>query len=428
MIKEEIMDIDEEDNQNSESVVKKEPALRPKSNDFKYKLLERLENSDTSLTQNLTLAITIQTMFNKDPEVLERLFRFFIDQKQMEMALDLWENDIIKRFNLSAVAEFDVHLKRIVTQIIFHLSVKALSEREKKQLTKLEIDPIDEFYLELFLKLSQPSQEKLVTQLLDKYRNGFSFLKISSTEAVNVKKEQPTLQQSIDIREFYSKLIEVKDTIFTTRSLLTIYKKFIPDYGLFLIDGFLNIEKQLFANLIQNSSQTEQILSNIEKRSLKAQRHRDHSVHDATRRAASGASAAPLASKSPRLSPQCERKIARSRGPTRPSPSRSHCTRSNALRSSCVNCMSPSKSSRANAGVTEEPMCRASTARSISDRTPLPSASPNASGGQSGHSRFVGTLRKIRVAACSSPALGKVTSTESMSCTLPSPTRWRYVL
>jgi hypothetical protein len=268
MIKEEIMDIDEEDNQNSESVVKKEPALRPKSNDFKYKLLERLENSDTSLTQNLTLAITIQTMFNKDPEVLERLFRFFIDQKQMEMALDLWENDIIKRFNLSAVAEFDVHLKRIVTQIIFHLSVKALSEREKKQLTKLEIDPIDEFYLELFLKLSQPSQEKLVTQLLDKYRNGFSFLKISSTEAVNVKKEQPTLQQSIDIREFYSKLIEVKDTIFTTRSLLTIYKKFIPDYGLFLIDGFLNIEKQLFANLIQNSSQTEQILSNIEKRSL----------------------------------------------------------------------------------------------------------------------------------------------------------------
>lgn len=264
------MDIDEEEMVPGSVVIKEEPMLPAKSNNFKYKLLERLETSDsTTLTKNLTLAITIQTMFNKDAEVLERLFRFFIDQKQIDMAIDLWETDILRKFNLSTVTEFDAHLARISTQIIFHLSVKALSEREKNQLAKLEIDPIDEFYLELFLKLSQPSQEKLITQLLDKYRTGFSFLKINPAEqAASVKKELPTVQQTIDIREFYTKLIEVKETIFITKNLLTIYKKFIPEYGLFLIDGFLNIEKQLFANLIQNSSQTDQILSNIEKRSL----------------------------------------------------------------------------------------------------------------------------------------------------------------
>lgn len=264
------MDIDEEEMVPGSVVIKEEPTLPAKSNNFKYKLLERLETSDsTNLTKNLTLAITIQTMFNKDAEVLERLFRFFIDQKQIDMAIDLWETDILRKFNLSTVTEFDAHLTRISTQIIFHLSVKALSEREKNQLAKLEIDPIDEFYLELFLKLSQPSQEKLITQLLDKYRAGFSFLKINPAEqATSVKKELPTSQQTIDIREFYTKLIEVKETIFITKNLLTIYKKFIPEYGLFLIDGFLNIEKQLFANLIQNSSQTDQILSNIEKRSL----------------------------------------------------------------------------------------------------------------------------------------------------------------
>jgi hypothetical protein len=69
MLKEEIMDIDD-------PAPPVQPKNESKSNDFRYKLLERLETSDTNLTKNLTLAITIQTMFNKDLEVLERLFHY----------------------------------------------------------------------------------------------------------------------------------------------------------------------------------------------------------------------------------------------------------------------------------------------------------------------------------------------------------------
>lgn len=276
MRKEEIMDIDEEPlsevNVHGQSI----DSRQNKAKDFKYKLLERLEsdtnnNSNDDPTKNLTLAITIQTMFNKDPEVLERLFRFFIEKKQFEMALDLWENDLLKRFNLDNEASFDIHMQSIATQIIKHLSVNRTVQSnttanisEKDSLTTAAADVP---YLELFLKMSQTSQEKLVIQLLNKYRNGFSFLRVP--DAAASKKAEPV---ELEIREFYTKLVEVKDTIFMTKNLLTIYRQFIPEYGIFLIDGFLNIEKTMFANLIQNSSnlpkQADQILSNIEKRSL----------------------------------------------------------------------------------------------------------------------------------------------------------------
>lgn len=141
--------------------------------------------------------------------------------------------------------------------------------RKKEEQQKVDVHLNDEFYLQLFLKLSQPAQEKLVTELLNKYRNGFAFLRVNM---LDTSKKDPKKPQNIDISEFYSTLVEVKETIFLTKDLLGIYQRMIPEYGLFLIDGFLNIEKQLFANLIQNSSnlpgKTDEILSNIEKRSL----------------------------------------------------------------------------------------------------------------------------------------------------------------
>jgi len=231
MLREEIMDIDDPPPSSGCTSSRAYPA---KSNNFKYKLLERLEasattTSESALTKDLTLAITIQTMFSKDLEVLERLFRFFIQK------------------------------------VIYHLSVKPVSERHTDK-----AESNGEFYLQLFLKLSQASQEKLVTQILDKYRDGLAFLRVNMPDGG--KKEPPAVAKTVDISEFYSRLVEVKETIFLTKSLLAIYRKMIPEYGLFLIDGFLNIEKQLFANLIQNSGnlpgQTDQILSNIEKRSL----------------------------------------------------------------------------------------------------------------------------------------------------------------
>ena len=69
----------------------------PKSKEFKYKLLERLNEPQISLTKSLTLAITIQTMFSKDTEVLELLFQFFIEKNQLEMSVDLWENELLKK-------------------------------------------------------------------------------------------------------------------------------------------------------------------------------------------------------------------------------------------------------------------------------------------------------------------------------------------
>jgi len=267
MLREEIMDIDDAPPSSGCTSSRAYPA---KSNNFKYKLLERLEastttTSESALTKDLTLAITIQTMFSKDLEVLERLFRFFIQKKQVEMAVDLWENDLLKKFNLVTTTDFDEHLKQIATQIIYHLSVKPVSEQHTDK-----AESNGEFYLQLFLKLSQASQEKLVTQILDKYRDGLAFLRVNMPDGG--KKEPPAVAKTVDISEFYSRLVEVKETIFLTKSLLAIYRKMIPEYGLFLIDGFLNIEKQLFANLIQNSGnlpgQTDQILSNIEKRSL----------------------------------------------------------------------------------------------------------------------------------------------------------------
>ena len=240
-----------------------ESAAPPKSVDFKYKLLEKLDDPDTSLTKNLTLAITIQTMFSKDLEVMEKLFQFFINNNQIHMAKDLWENELLTKFNLTETTVLDKHLNKIVHQIVYHLSMKTLSTRDN---LTTESDSSGEFYLQLFLKFSPPIQEKLVAIILEKYRAGFAFLKTNIPAADPDKSKPPNPAPTIDIKEFYTRLIQVKENIFLIRNLLAVYKKFIPEYGLFLIDGFLNIEKQLFANLIQNSS--DQLLSSIERRSL----------------------------------------------------------------------------------------------------------------------------------------------------------------
>lgn len=126
-----------------------------KSKEFKYKLLERLNEPQTSLTKSLTLAITIQTMFSKDTEVLELLFQFFIEKNQLEMSVDLWENELLKKVNLNETSFFDKHLNNIATQIIFHLDKKRQLQNQTSNSVQLE--PRDEFYMKLFLKLSQPS-------------------------------------------------------------------------------------------------------------------------------------------------------------------------------------------------------------------------------------------------------------------------------
>jgi hypothetical protein len=163
-----------------------EPSIQDsKSKDFKYKLLERLNEPETSLTKSLTLAITIQTMFSKDTEVLELLFRFFIEKNQLEMSVDLWENELLKKVNLNETSFFDKHLDNIATQIIFHLDKKR--QLQNQSLASIQLDPRDEFYMKLFLKLSQSSQEKFVTLLLEKNKSKFSFLKIEPITATTTE-------------------------------------------------------------------------------------------------------------------------------------------------------------------------------------------------------------------------------------------------
>lgn len=237
-----------------------------KSKDFKYKLLERLNEPETSLTKSLTLAITIQTMFSKDLEVLELLFKFYLEKNQLEMSIDLWENELLKKVNLNETHYFDQHLNNIAAQIVFHLDKNKRSQNNLAQL-----DSKDEFYMKLFLKLNQQSQEKFIILLLDKHKAKFSFLKIDQQPA-DPKKQPQQQVLSIDIKDLYFKLVEIKESIYLTRDLLGIYKKFIPDYGLFLIDGLLNCEKSLYINFVQMSTNTSEPMINIERRSLNIMR------------------------------------------------------------------------------------------------------------------------------------------------------------
>ncbi len=144
--------------------------------DFKFILLERLNDPESSLTKSLTLALTIQTMFNMDIEVLELLFRFLIEKNQIEMSVDLWENELLKKHNLNESSFFDNHLDNITTQVIFHLDKK--SKFQSQNLASIMPDPRDEFYMKLLLMLGRSSQEKFVILMLEKNKSMCSFLKI----------------------------------------------------------------------------------------------------------------------------------------------------------------------------------------------------------------------------------------------------------
>jgi hypothetical protein len=98
MVEIENMDVDEQ-NKTEKSDVKSSDRIEL----MKQKLIRQLFDAETNLSKSLTLAITIQTMFSKDLEALEKLFQFFIEKNQIEMATDLWQNDLLKNFNLSEV-------------------------------------------------------------------------------------------------------------------------------------------------------------------------------------------------------------------------------------------------------------------------------------------------------------------------------------
>ena len=232
-------------------------------------LFENLQKSRNDIKKSLAIAITIQSLYRKDLKILIQLFEFFIETNQLDVAFDLCENDLFKTFDLNETNLFDVHFNNFVTQIIHKL-------RPSNRLPKQIDDGSEAIYYKLFLKFNQQSQENLIKKLLDNCHSKFSFLK---TFVENTTKQSLGQQstQIIDVKQFYLNLADNCEYFFIIRDLLLIYPKFILDYGLFFIDGFLNVEKHLlqtFANLVQKniSTQLSSNLINIEKRSLNLMR------------------------------------------------------------------------------------------------------------------------------------------------------------
>ena len=238
-------------------------------------LFENLHKSRNDPKKSLATAITIQSLYRKDLKIIIKLFEFFLETKQLDSAFDLCENDLFKNFDLNETSLFDSHLNKFGNQIIKNLKSSSLNVKDTKIMSR-KFEEKDEMYFKLFLKFNQQSQEVIVKKLLDKYHSRFSFLK---TFVENSTKQSTGQQsnQTIDIKQFYFNLAGNCETFFIMRDLLIIYPKFIIDYGLFFIDGFLNVEKHLlqtFANLVQKnfSTQLSSNLINIEKRSLNLMR------------------------------------------------------------------------------------------------------------------------------------------------------------
>jgi len=225
-------------------------------------LFEKLNKYKEDATKFMAMAITMQTIHKKDLVTLVKLFEFYLKLNRIEMAADLFENELIKNFDLLKSIEFEHLFEHFSRQIIKNLSIKSLNEPDGASKNTSE----DE-YFNVFLKLTSVGQDKLFKQLLEKHSLEFQFLK---NFLDSVDKTKPPVRVPIDIKEFYLKLANNSEQLFLVRDLLLMNKKLIPDYGLFLIDGLMNAEKILFTSLIQkaNTNGIQADIVNIEKRSL----------------------------------------------------------------------------------------------------------------------------------------------------------------
>jgi hypothetical protein len=207
------------------------------------------------------MAITMQTIHKKDLGTLVKLFEYYWKLNRIEMAADLFENELNKNFDLIKSVEFEHHFEHFSRQIIKNLSVKSLNEPSGTTTNELSEDR----YFHIFLKLTSLGQEKLFKQLIEKHSSEFQFLR-NFLDTV----EKTKVQLSLDIKEFYLKLADNREQLFLVRDLLLMNKRLIPDFGIFLIDGLLNAEKILFTSLIQkaNTAGIQADIVNIEKRSL----------------------------------------------------------------------------------------------------------------------------------------------------------------
>ncbi|CAF0799427.1 unnamed protein product [Brachionus calyciflorus] len=221
----------------------------------------------TNLDQCFSQALFIQAMFKQDLAVLIKLFNFYLEKKQIKMAIDLLFNDVFKNFDINQTNEFDPYLNKFSILIIENLNENA-SFIVKKLVD--DIEEKDQIYFELFKNLSQNMQEFLIIKILDKYRFKFNkYLKLFIESEKKSTPIQPSQQQA-ELKEFYLNFSQTYQSLYIIKDLLTIFKKFAQEYGLYLIDAFLNVEKHIHSYMVQNSVQLklDAGLISIERRSL----------------------------------------------------------------------------------------------------------------------------------------------------------------
>lgn len=254
----------QDENSNPLSKVK----LSEKMENYKQTMFSKLaEFSDNNLDKCLSQVIFIQAMFKQDLNVLVRLFDFCLDKGQLKLAADILFNDILKNFNLNQFNEFDTHLNKLCLMIIKN------SSSRKSAVTQTMIDQLDnkdQIFYKLYQSLDHNLQELLVLKILEKFKHNFNTYVKLFIESDKKSAPVPPAQQQSELKDFYLNFSRTYQFVYLIKDILVINRKHAPEYGLYLIDTFLNIEKHMHTFLVQNTAQLklEPSLISIEKRSL----------------------------------------------------------------------------------------------------------------------------------------------------------------
>lgn len=236
-------------------------------------------NVSVNVNMCYSIALTVETVYRSNLPVLTRLFEFYKQHDQIDMARRLCENILMRNFdfNHDASGAFDVHLNSFGYNLVRHMAGKM---GLKLALKYHDVNfTVSDFYWKLFAKFADPQQDKFLVKLMEKYKTYFSFLKAySESGALDKKSQTPAQAPCVDVREIYVNLAKYKGYLLLMRDLMLVYQRFIIDYGLFFIDAFLNMEKHLLANLVQNCANNNSALNvdvsvtSAEKRSLNLMR------------------------------------------------------------------------------------------------------------------------------------------------------------
>lgn len=206
-------------------------SIKSISLDTQLKLDELSQTNENNLTRNLSIALTLETLNENCLYVLSKVFDFYVKYDQFDYANNLF-NQIVKNFSFLNTNEFDNQLKELSLAIV-----------NKKNTS---------FYGRLFFSQAIQKQDNFIIQLLDKYRHQFSFLKLTKPLNDNEINNHSFILDQIKLK--YKQLIENYESFDIFKRLLVDYSKYIPVYGIQLVDALMSIEKILAFNqaLLEN--------------------------------------------------------------------------------------------------------------------------------------------------------------------------------